>query len=121
MKNEQLKEDMKENIILTKSFDFAVQIIKLYEHLVKEKKEFVLSKQLLKSGTSIGANVEEAMGGYSKKDFSAKIGIAYKEARDTIYWLRLLKISPAEFDLLFYSCDEILKILFSIIRSSKTN
>jgi four helix bundle protein len=116
---------MKNNIILTKSFEFAIQVIKLYEHLVKEKKEFVLSKQLLKSGTSIGANVEEAMGGYSKKDFSSKIGIAYKEARETVYWLRLLKetdyISPAEFDLLFYPFDEILKILFSIIRSSKSN
>ncbi len=66
---------MKENVIQLKTFQFAVRIIKLYKYLVEEKKEFVLSKQILKAGTSIGANTEEAIGGYSKKDFTAKLGI----------------------------------------------
>ena len=81
---------MKENIILDKSYSFAQRIVNLYLYLKKEKKEFELAKQILKSGTSIGANVEEAIGGFSRKDFSAKFGIAYKEARETKYWLRLL-------------------------------
>ena len=81
----------KENIIKIKSFDFAVRIVKLSQYLVEKKKEFVISKQIMKSGTSIGANVEEADGGISKADFSNKISIAYKEAKETNYWLRLLK------------------------------
>ncbi len=113
---------MKDNVILLKTFQFAVRIIKLYKYLVEEKKEFVLSKQLLKAGTSIGANTEEAIGGYSKKDFSAKLGIAYKEARETHYWLRLLKetdyITETEFQSLITDCEEILKILYSIMRTS---
>ncbi len=113
---------MKENVIQLKTFQFAVRIIKLYKYLVEEKKEFVLSKQILKAGTSIGANTEEAIGGYSKKDFTAKLGIAYKEARETHYWLRLLKeteyISESEFQSLITDCEEILKILFSIMRTS---
>jgi len=113
---------MKDNVILLKTFQFAVRIIKLYKYLVEEKKEFVLSKQLLKAGTSIGANIEEAIGGYSKKDFSAKLGIAYKEARETHYWLRLLKetdyITETEFQSLITDCEEILKILYSIMRTS---
>ena len=78
---------MKENIVQNKSFDFAVRIVNLYKHLSQEKREFVLSKQLLRSGTSIGANVEEAIGGISKADFRAKLSIAYKETRETTYWL----------------------------------
>ena len=74
---------MKENIIKKKSFDFAIRIVKLFQHLQTEKREFVLSKQLLRFGTSIGANVEEAIGGQSEKDFFAKLTIAYKEARET--------------------------------------
>jgi len=113
---------VKENVIQLKTFQFAVRIIKLYKYLVEEKKEFVLSKQILKAGTSIGANTEEAIGGYSKKDFTAKLGIAYKEARETNYWLRLLKeteyISESEFQSLITDCEEILKILFSIMRTS---
>ncbi len=81
---------MKENVLVQKSFSFAVDIVNLYKSIVKEKKEFVLSRQLLKSGTSIGANIEEAQGGYSKKDFKAKLSISYKEARETIYWLKLI-------------------------------
>lgn len=81
---------MKENIIQIKSYAFAVRIVKVYQYLCEEKKEYVLSKQLLRSGTSIGANIEEAIGGQSGKDFYAKLTIAYKEARETHYWIRLL-------------------------------
>lgn len=81
---------MKENIIQIKSYDFAIRIVELYEFLSEEKKEFILSKQLLRSGTSIGANIEEAIGGQSRKDFFAKLSISYKEARETHYWIRLL-------------------------------
>ena len=84
---------MKENIIQTKSYEFALKIVKLHRVLVENKKEFVLSKQLLRCGTSIGANIEEAIGGQSEKDFYAKLTISYKEARETKYWIRLLKDS----------------------------
>lgn len=80
----------RENAIEEKSFDFAVRIVNLYKHLTSEKKEFVLSKQLLRSGTSIGANVTEAQKAQSEADFTAKLYIALKEANETYYWLRLL-------------------------------
>src|SRR5215218_6434994 len=86
------EEKMKENIIKTKTFDFALSIIGLYKQM-QEKKEYVISKQLLRSSTSIGANVEEAEAGQTKKDFIAKMSIAAKEARETHYWLRLLQRS----------------------------
>lgn len=79
------------NVIQEKSFAFALRIVNLYKYLREEKKEYVLSKQLLRSGTSIGANIEEAIGGQSGKDFISKLSIAYKEARETIYWLKLLQ------------------------------
>ena len=79
-----------ENVIREKSFAFAVRIVKLYQYLCNEKKEFVLSKQLLRCGTSIGANIEESIGGQSDKDFFSKLSISYKEARETGYWIRLL-------------------------------
>lgn len=82
-----------ENPIQTKSYAFALRIVKLHQFLRKEKKEFVLSKQILRSGTSIGANAEEAIGGQSTRDFLSKMNIAYKEARETHYWLRLLRDS----------------------------
>ncbi|TMM29543.1 four helix bundle protein [Polaribacter aestuariivivens] len=108
----------KDNIIQTKSYNFAVRIVKLYKHLSQEKKEFVLSKQLLRSGTSIGANVEEAIGGQSRKDFFAKLTIAYKEARESHYWIRLLKdtdfLSDKESESLTTDIEEILKIIGSI-------
>lgn len=114
---------MKENIIITKSFNFAIRMVKLYQFLASEKKEFILSKQILRCGTSIGANIEEAEGGFSKKDFAAKMGIAYKEARETKYWLRLLKeteyIIADDFDSLLKDCEELLKILDHIIKTSK--
>ena len=87
-KLQKMKED---NIIQSKSYAFAVRIVKVYQYLSSEKREFVLSKQLLRCGTSIGANVEEAIGGQSSKDFFAKLTIAYKEAIETHYWIRLLK------------------------------
>jgi four helix bundle protein len=112
----------KENIILTKSYDFALRILRMYQHLSAEKKEFVLSKQVLRSGTSIGANIEEAIGGISKADFKAKMSIAYKEARETDYWLRLLKdtgyIDAQSFNSISNDCSEILKILYTIIKST---
>lgn len=76
---------MKENVVKDKSFAFAVRIINLYKILTQDKKEYVMSKQLLRSGTSVGANIEEAIGGISKKDFRAKMSISYKEIRETIY------------------------------------
>ncbi len=81
---------MKENVLPEKSFAFAVRVVKAYKYLVEEKKEFVISKQFLRSGTSIGANSEEAVGGQSKADFISKLAVAYKEARETRYWIRLL-------------------------------
>lgn len=114
---------MKDNIILAKSYAFAVRIVKLNQFLTQEKKEFVLSKQILRSGTSIGANVEEAVGGISKKEFRAKMSIAYKESRETDYWLRLLKdteiIEEKLFNSLYEENKELLKILYKIIKSSE--
>jgi four helix bundle protein len=114
---------MKENIIVNKSFDFAVKVVRVYQKLTIENREFVLSKQLLKSGTSIGANVEEAVGGFSKKDFIAKLQIAYKEARETKYWLKLLLatgyVTITDIETLNSDLDEILKILVSILKTSK--
>ena len=81
---------MKHIIIQDNTFDFAIGIIRLYQFLTDSKKEYVLAKQVLRSGTSIGANVEEAAGGVSKADFKNKLSISYKEARETLYWLRLL-------------------------------
>ena len=112
-----------DNAVQIKSYDFALRIIKVYKHLSQEKKEFVLSKQLLRSGTSIGANMEEAQGVYSKKEFLSKVAIAYKEARETRYWIRLLHstsyITTEEFDSLEVDIEEIIKIITSIQVSVK--
>ncbi|MEI6509008.1 MAG: four helix bundle protein [Bacteroidota bacterium] len=112
-----------ENVILDKSFAFAVRIVNLYKYLIKEFKEYELSGQILASGTSIGSNAEEAIGGVSKKDFINKIGISYKEARETLYWIRLLHATKYIDDKLSKSlmddCEELLKILTSILKSSK--
>jgi len=110
------------NQISDKSYQFAVQIVKLYQWLCEEKREYHLSKQLLRSGTSIGANVEEGIGGISKRDFRAKMSISYKEARETKFWLRLLKdtgyLDDKSFKTHFKDCDELSRILYSIIKTS---
>ncbi|MDO8658985.1 MAG: four helix bundle protein [Candidatus Parcubacteria bacterium] len=114
---------MKENLIQQKSYDFAVKIVNLYKYLIEIKKEFVLSKQLLRCGTSVGANVEEAIGGQSRNDFIAKLSIAYKEARETKYWLSLLKdtkyINQEEFSKIVEPCEEILRIIGKIQKTMK--
>lgn len=116
---------MKENIIQIKSYAFAVRIVKVYQYLCEEKKEYVLSKQLLRSGTSIGANIEEAIGGQSGKDFYAKLTIAYKEARETHYWVRLLTdtnyLSKEENENLLNDIEELLKIIGSIQKTIRAN
>ena len=113
----------KENVIVTKSFDFALVIIKLYKQMI-EQKEFVLSKQLLRSGTSIGANIQEATAAISKKDFIAKMSIASKEARETKYWLQLLdrsKLVDLDFSKLIEEADQLINILTAIVKTSQNN
>lgn len=111
------------NNLYEKSYQFAVRIIKGYKYLSKEKREFIISKQLLKSGTSIGANVSEANGAISKNDFSNKISLAYKESLETKYWLNLLKdtsyIDEKTFNSMHQQCDELSKILFSILKNTR--
>ena len=106
------------NIIQEKSFAFAIRIVNLYKYLCEEKKEFVLSKQVLRSGTSIGANIEESIGGQSDKDFFSKLTIAYKEARETLYWLKLLLatdyLNQEQADSLLKDTEEICKIIGKI-------
>jgi four helix bundle protein len=115
---------MKDSIIKDKSFDFAVRIVGLFKYL-KDKNEFVLSKQILRSGTSIGAYVREALNAESKPDFIHKLSIAQKECDETLYWIELLFkseiISKNEFDSINNKCTEILKIIKSIIITSKTH
>ena len=112
-----------ENIIETKSFRFAIRVVNLYKYLCNEQKEYTLSKQLLRSGTSIGANVAEAQQAQSRADFISKLSIALKETTETKYWLRLLHatdyITCAEFDSVMSDCVEIEKLLVSIIRTTK--
>ncbi len=115
---------MKENnVIREKTYAFALKIIELYKYMAFEKKEFVLSRQILKSGTSIGANVEESIGGQSKRDFLSKISISYKEARETLYWIRLLHdsgfIGIKTKTELADDCEEILRIIGSIQKTMK--
>lgn len=113
-----------DNIVQQKSFAFAIRIVNVYKYLISEKKEFVLSKQLLRAGTSIGANIEESIGGQSDKDFISKISISYKEARESIYWLKLLQatdyLSEQESKSLLKDAEEICKILGKIQITMKT-
>lgn len=115
---------MKNNIIKEKSYVFAIRIVKLYKHLAESKKEFVLSKQLLRSGTAIGALVRESEHAESKADFVHKLSIALKEANETEYWLMLLKdtdyISAKEFESIIADIAELLKLLTAIIKTSKS-
>ena len=112
-----------ENIILVKSKVFALRIIKMYKYLKEEKKEYVLSQQLLRSGTSIGANVKESVFAQSTADFYAKMYIAQKEAGETEYWLELLYesgyIDQKLFDSFLVDCQELIKLLVSITKNSK--
>ncbi len=117
---------MKNSIIQAKTYRFSIRIIHFYKHLTEKNREFILSKQILRSGTSIGANVEEALGGQSRKDFLAKLSISYKEARETCYWLRLLTdtkfVDEADaLRSLLSDCDEILRIIGSIQKTMKKN
>ena len=110
------------NLIVLKSRTFAIRIIRLYQYLQQEKKEFVIAKQLLKSGTSIGANVKEAVRGQSKADFTAKMNIALKEASETEYWIDILHetdyINDKEFVSINNDLKEINKLLTSIVKTS---
>ena len=117
---------MKENnITLLKAKKFAVRIVRLYKYLCDEKREYVLSKQLLRSGTSIGANVSEALCGISKKDFLAKMYIAFKECVETQYWLELLKdtdyLSAGEYLSIINDSEELRKLLSSITKTTQDN
>lgn len=114
-----------DNIVVNKSYAFAIKIVEIHKYLVDQKKEYTLSKQLLRSGTSIGANIEEAQGGQSRKDFFAKLTIAYKEARETKYWLRLLRdtnyLEDKKSEPLIIDCDELLRIIGSIQKSIRNS
>lgn len=111
------------NPLANKSYAFALEIVRTYKYLKEERKEFILSKQLLRAGTSIGANIAEANGAISKADFSSKISIAYKESLETKYWLKLLNESdylPFETtSLLLEKADELSRIMFSILKSTR--
>ncbi len=110
--------------VYDKAYKFAIRMVKAYKYLCEDKKEFVLSKQLLRSGTSIGANIAEANGAISKAEFSAKMSIAYKECLETKYWLCLLKdtdyLTKESFDSVYADVEELSKMLFSIVKSSRT-
>lgn len=112
----------KNNIIRDKSRAFAIRIVRLYQYIVKTKREHILSKQLLKSGTSIGANVSEAICGISEKNFLSKMYIAYKECNETLYWLDLLHetgyLNDTEYDSILSDGKEIKKLLSSITKTT---
>jgi four helix bundle protein len=114
----------KDNVLVNKSYVFALRIINLFIYLKNKKKENVIAKQVLRSGTSIGANIEEAVAGQSDKDFIAKLSISYKEAKETHYWLRLLKdsgfIDEKQFKSIIKDCEEIIRLLVSILKTSKS-
>ena len=115
---------MSAHIAREKSYAFAVRTVRLYQYLTRKKQEYVLSKQILRSGTAIGANLEEAAGGHTRADFSAKVNIAYKETRETCYWLRLLRdtdyLTAKEYDSIYPDADELCRIIGSIQKSIKT-
>jgi four helix bundle protein len=114
---------MRENVVKKKSFAFAVRVVKLYQYLCEQKKEFVLSKQLLRSGTSVGAMVREAEHAESKADFKHKLGIAQKEINESIYWLELLNetdyLTKEQFEQINNDAVEIIKLITAILKSAK--
>jgi four helix bundle protein len=111
------------SLVYEKAYKFAIRIVNAYKYLTQEKKEFILSKQLIRSGTSIAANIAEANGAISPAEFSAKISIAYKECLETKYWLSLLKdtgyIHEKAFNSIYENAEEISKILFSILKKTR--
>lgn len=116
---------MTENVIKNKSFAFAIRVVKLYQFLCETKKEFILSKQLLRSGTAVGALVREAEHAESKSDFKHKMSIAQKEINESLYWLELLKetsyLTNEQFQSINANAVEIIKLLTSIVKTTKTN
>ena len=112
-----------DNTVKFKSYDFAVRIVKLCKYLQAEHKEYVLSKQLLRCGTSVGANVAESQQAQSRADFISKLNIALKEASETEYWLRLLRdtdyLTQVQFNSIMHDCDEVKSLLVKIVKSSK--
>lgn len=114
-----------DNVTYEKAYSFAIRIVNAYKHLVEVHKEYVMSKQLLRCGTSIGANITEANGAISTADFSNKISIACKECLETKYWLYLLRdtgyIDDRSFESMLRDADEIAKILFSILKTTRIN
>lgn len=116
---------MKENLLIDKSIVFASRIVKLYQHLTKTKKETIISKQIVRSGTSIGANINEANYGQSKADFISKMSIALKETAETEYWIKLLYMSEyideKMSESLLNDCLEIKRILIASINTAKEN
>ncbi len=116
---------MKENVVKNKSFAFAIRVVKLYQFLCEQKKEFVLSKQLLRSGTSVGAMVREAEHAETKNDFKHKMGIAQKEINECIYWIELLKetnyLTAEQFESVNADAVEIIKLITAILKSAKSN
>jgi len=113
----------KDNLIHNKSLDFAVRVVNLYKYLIKEKSEFVLSKQLLRSGTSIGANIRESISAESTADFIHKMAIAQKECDESLYWLELLQrtdyLTETEYNSIICDCTELKKLLVSIVLTTK--
>ena len=112
-----------ENIIVSKSYAFAVRCVKLYKYLCEEKQDYVIGKQLMRSGTSIGANVKEAIRGYSKAEFSQKMGISLKEASESEFWIELLRdteyITYDQAESMLTDCRELIKLLMSIIKTAQ--
>lgn len=120
MEDKMLKND---NVVVIKSKKFALRIINMYKYLCESKKEYTISKQVLRSGTSIGANIKEAIRGQSKRDFYAKLYISLKEASETEYWLELLYesnyIFENDFISIYHDCQELIKLLVSITKTQK--
>lgn len=116
---------MKENVVRDKSFAFAVRVVRLYQYLCEQKKEYILSKQLLRSGTSVGAMIREAEHAETKVDFKHKMGIAQKEINETIYWLEIMKetdyLTKEQFESMKADAVEIIKLLTTILKSTKSN
>ena len=116
---------MKENVVKSKSFAFAVRIVRLYQFLVEKEKEFVMSKQLLRSGTSVGAMIREAEHAETKPDFTHKMAIAQKEINETLYWLELLAetnyLTREQFESINADAEELIKLITAILKSTKAN